>query len=181
MSGVGGWQKFELRSGEWRLCQACNRWVTDRAAVHLFRWVSRLGDGPVWYALMMGLVVFGGERGWMAALHMAAIGLVAASMYRLLKGWTRRPRPFRSHAGIVAHIAPLDEFSFPSGHTLHAVCFSMVATAWYPSLLMALLPFTVMIAISRVVLGLHYPSDVIVAVMIGTAIAGTSIFLVLPA
>ena len=180
MNSVRGWQKFELRSGEWRLCRACNRWVADRAVVHLFRWISRLGDGPVWYALMLGLALMGGEQGWMAALHMAAIGLIAASLYRLLKGWTRRPRPFRSHAGIVAHIAPLDEFSFPSGHTLHAVCFSIVATAWYPALLAVLLPFTVLIAISRVVLGLHYPSDVIIAIVIGAVIAGSSIPLVLP-
>ena len=178
MSNLGGWQRFEQRSGEWRLCLACNRWVADRAIVHLFRGISRLGDGPIWYALMLGLAALGGDRGRMAALHMAAIGLIAATLYRCLKRWTRRPRPFRSHAGIVAHIAPLDEFSFPSGHTLHAVCFSIVATAWYPALLAALLPFTVLIALSRVVLGLHYPSDVIIAILIGTVIAGASIFLV---
>ncbi|MEZ5463509.1 phosphatase PAP2 family protein [Dokdonella sp.] len=180
MSIVRGWQKFELRSGEWRLCVACNRWVADRALLHLFRWVSRLGDGPVWYALMLGLALLGGERGRMAALHMAVIGLIAASLYRLLKGWTRRPRPYRSHAGIVAHIAPLDEFSFPSGHTLHAVSFSIVAIAWYPPLMTVLLPFTTLIAISRVVLGLHYPSDVIVAILIATAMAGSSVLLVFP-
>lgn len=178
MSSVRGWHKFELRSGEWRLCKACNRWVADRAVVHLFRLISRLGDGPIWYALMLGLAILGGDRGRMAALHMATTGLVAATLYRLLKGWTRRPRPYRSHAGIVAHIAPLDEFSFPSGHTLHAVCFSIVATTWYPALFAVLLPLTVLIAISRVVLGLHYPSDVIIAILIGTFIAGASIYLV---
>lgn len=180
MSRLRGWQKFELRSGEWRLCMACNRWVADTVAVHVFRWVSRLGDGPFWYALMLGLAALGGERGRMAALHMLVIGAIAAVLYRSLKGWTRRPRPFRSHAGIVAHVAPLDEFSFPSGHTLHAVGFSMVATAWFPPLLGLLLPFTALVAISRVVLGLHYPSDVIIAILIGAVIAGSSILLVFP-
>lgn len=54
-------------------------------------------------------------------------------------------------------MAPLDEFSFPSGHTLHAVAFSLVAMAHYPVLAWALVPFTASVAVSRVVLGLHYP------------------------
>jgi undecaprenyl-diphosphatase len=172
------WQRFELLSGEWRLCLACNRWVADKSVVRFFRVVSRLGDGMIWYALMLVLAVFCGDRGRQAALHMALVGLVAATLYRLLKRWTRRPRPFRSHAGIVAHIPPLDEYSFPSGHTLHATSFSLVALAWFPSLLAALLPLTLAIALSRVILGLHYPSDVIVAMAIGTGLAELSLVLV---
>jgi membrane-associated phospholipid phosphatase len=60
-------------------------------------------------------------------------------------------------------VAPLDEFSFPSGHTLHAVSFTIVALAYYPWLAPLLVPFTAGVALSRVVLGLHYPSDVLAA------------------
>ncbi len=168
------WQRFDLLSGEWRICLACNRWAGGRAAMHSFRVISRLGDGLIWYALMLGIALFGGQQGCKAALHMACVGIVAATLYRVLKRWTRRPRPFRSHALIVAHIAPLDEFSFPSGHTLHAVSFSLVASTWYPPLFPLLLPLTLLIAASRVVLGLHYPSDVIVAMLIGFALVETS-------
>lgn len=174
MNRLPRWQQFELLSGEWRLCLACNRWAADRIVIRGFRLVSRLGDGWVWYALMLGILLLGGEHGWKATSHMAATGVVAAALYRLLKRWTRRPRPFRSHTEIVAHIAPLDEFSFPSGHTLHAVNFSLVALAWYPQLLMLLMPLTALIAASRVVLGLHYPSDVVVASLIGFALAEAS-------
>ncbi|MBN8483090.1 MAG: phosphatase PAP2 family protein, partial [Xanthomonadales bacterium] len=116
--------------------------------------------------------------GGQAALHMLLTGGVAALLYRTLKRWTRRPRPFRAHAGIVAHIPPLDEFSFPSGHTLHAVTFTLVALAWFPALAAILIPFTVLVAASRVVLGLHYPSDVLVASAIGFVLAEASIALV---
>lgn len=173
-----GWQRFELLSGEWRLCLACNRWVADKSVVKFFRVVSRLGDGLVWYVLMFVLAAGCGERGQKAALHMALVGMVAAALYRLLKRWTRRPRPFRNHAGIVAHIPPLDEFSFPSGHTLHATSFSLVAVHWFPILLPVLLPLSVAIALSRVMLGLHYPSDVIMAMAIGTGLAELSLLLV---
>jgi len=179
MMRMPGWRRFEVVSGEWRICLACTRWIAGTAVLHLFRGISRIGDGMVWYALMFGIAALGGSQGRQAALHMALVGILAATLYRLLKRWTRRPRPFRSHEGIVAHIAPLDEYSFPSGHTLHAVSFSLVAIAWYPSLLPVLLPLTLLIAISRVVLGLHYPSDVIVAMLIGTTLAEGSIAIML--
>jgi undecaprenyl-diphosphatase len=116
----------------------------------------------------------------LAALQMTAVGLVAALLYRTLKRWTKRPRPFRAHAEITPYIAPLDEFSFPSGHTLHAVSFSLIALAWFPWLAPLLVPFTVLVAISRIVLGMHYPSDVLAATLIGGGLAGIS-FLLLPA
>jgi undecaprenyl-diphosphatase len=77
----------------------------------------------------------------------------------------------------VPYIAPLDEFSFPSGHTLHAVSFTLVALAYFPVLAPVLVPFTVLVALSRVVLGLHYPSDVLAATVIGCGLAGLSIWI----
>ena len=130
-----------------------------------------------WYLLMAALVLFDGLQGLAASAHLAATGAVALILYKLLKRWTRRPRPFASDVRIQAWIAPLDEFSFPSGHTLHAVAFSIVAITHYPSLAGLLVPFTACVATSRVVLGLHYPSDVLAATVIGSALAALSIAL----
>jgi undecaprenyl-diphosphatase len=170
------WQRLETRA-DWRLCSVMNRWGARHALRRFFGIVSRLGDGGFWYALMAALALFGDTRGAIAALHMAATGLVAAGLYRGLKRWTRRPRPYRAHGDIVAYIAPLDEFSFPSGHTLHAVSFSLIALAYFPALAPLLLPFTLLVALSRVVLGLHYPSDVIAATLIGCALGGASLWI----
>ncbi len=175
MSALQLWQTFEQRSGEWRWCVRWNRWAARRALVGFFRVVSRLGDGLFWYALIAMLALCG-SRGQLAALHMALTGLAATTLYRLLKRWTRRPRPFRAHREIVAHIAPLDEFSFPSGHTLHAVAFTIIALAWYPLLAPLLVTFTLLVAASRVVLGLHYPSDVLAATVIGCALGAASLW-----
>ncbi|EQD63108.1 phosphoesterase PA-phosphatase related protein, partial [mine drainage metagenome] len=155
-----------------RLCLRANRWGARRVVGALFRLVSRLGDGVFWYVLMAVLSVFGGERGLRATVEMAATGLLALTLYRLLKHWTQRPRPFRSVDGIVAHVPPLDEFSFPSGHTLQAVSFSLIACAWFPMLTPLLLVFTLLVAASRIVLGLHYPSDVLAASVIGLVLGG---------
>jgi hypothetical protein len=61
------------------------------------------------------------------------------------------------------------------GHTLHAVAFTTVASAYSPQLSWLLIPFTVLIALSRMVLGLHYPSDVIAGIGIAVIAAGTSL------
>ena len=160
-----------------RLCVAANHWGARRAVGVFFGIISRLGDGVFWYSLMLLLALVDGRHGRLAALQMAATGLTALMLYRLLKRWTRRPRPFRSCPGVIAHVPPLDEFSFPSGHTLQAVAFTVVALAWYPVLAPLLLTFTTLVAASRVILGLHYPSDVLAAIAIGSGLGSLSLYL----
>lgn len=158
-------------------CLRANALCARRLPFRYFATVSRLGDGMFWYALMGLLVALEGVDGLRASVHLAATGCVALLLYRRLKRWTRRPRPFASDLRIRAWVAPLDEFSFPSGHTLHAVAFSVVAVAHYPVLAWLLVPFTASVAVSRVVLGLHYPSDVLAATGIGGLLAGASLWL----
>lgn len=160
-------------------CVRLNRLSRRRLCLRYFATVSRLGDGVFWYALIALFPVLDRQIGVQAALHMLAISGVALLLYRTLKRWSRRPRPLHRHpSSIVASVAPLDEFSFPSGHTLHAVSFTIVALAYAPWLAVVLVPFALSVAASRVVLGLHYPSDVLAATVIGTALATGSLRLV---
>ena len=167
-----------LRGRDAGWCLRANRWGEWQGVRRFFAVISRLGDGVFWYALMLALVAFDGMQGLRASAHLAATGLATLLRYKRLKGWTRRPRPCARHGRIRAWVAPLDEFSFPSGHTLHAVVFSLVALAYYPWLAWLLVPFSASVAASRVVLGLHYPSDVLAATAIGSALAAVSLWLV---
>ena len=139
--------------------------------VALFRSASRLGDGVFWYALMGSLIVVYGFDALPAVLHMVVAGLIGTLVYKWLKGATERPRPYQVCPTICCLTAPLDRFSFPSGHTLHAVVFSVVVTAYYPALGWLVWPFTAFVAASRLVLGLHYPSDVVIGALLGAGIA----------
>lgn len=160
---------------ELRWCVLANRIARKAAVERFFGAVSRLGDGVFWYVLMGLLPVVYGVEAIPASLHMGLTALAALGVYSALKGVFRRPRPYRRDAGIRLSVPPLDEFSFPSGHTLQAVSFTMVALHWYPVLGWLLVPFTLLIAISRVILGLHYPSDVLAAVLIGALLGAGSI------
>ena len=166
-----------LVAGESGWCLRVNRVCAGGPVRRVFAAVSRLGDGVFWYVLMGAMVVLDGLDGLAASIHLALSGLIALALYKGLKRWTRRPRPFASDRRIHAWVAPLDEFSFPSGHTLHAVAFSLVAIAHYPALAWLLVPFTAAVATSRVVLGLHYPSDVLAATVIGAGLAWLSLWL----
>jgi len=167
---------YLCRINDWDLlwCLRFNQ-ASRRAWVRAgFGAVSRLGDGLFWYGLMLLLLAL---RGWQAVvpvLHMLGVGMSCLLVYKWLKGKTLRPRPFQLNREIFLGSAPLDQFSFPSGHTLHAVAFSVVALAYYPQLAWVVVPFTLLVAASRLVLGLHYPTDVLAGAAIGASVASAS-------
>jgi undecaprenyl-diphosphatase len=152
--------------------------VNQAGALKLFRVSSRLGDGAIWYTLIAVLALGFGAEGRIAALQCAIAGLSGLLIYRALKNVLVRERPYMTHATIVCAGRPLDRFSFPSGHTLHAVSFTLIATSAFPLLALVLVPAAVLIALSRVVLGLHYPSDVIAGALLGAMIARLTMGLV---
>ncbi len=163
------------------LCLVANRWGHRGGVRAFFSAVSRLGNGVFWYVLM-GLIVL--ERGlfdarwsegFLASAHMAGTGAVALIVYKWLKHRTHRTRPYHDDTRITALVPVLDEYSFPSGHTLHAVAFTIVAVHHYPLLAIPLIPFTLSVAASRVVLGVHYPSDVLAATFVGGVIGFLSV------
>lgn len=163
------WQRVDR--AEQALCLRINRACHRTSLRRFFVAASRLGDGIAWYALMASLAVAGGASGSTAAAQMAVAGIVGVLLYRLLKTRLVRERPFISHAGIRLGTVPLDRYSFPSGHTLHAVCFTTLALAHFPALATLLLPFAAAVAASRVVLGLHYPTDVAAGAALGAILA----------
>jgi undecaprenyl-diphosphatase len=127
---------------------------------------------------MLAILAVNGSEGMIPVAHMATVGLIGTLLYKWLKGKTLPPRPFEVHQDIWLTGRPLDRFSFPSGHTLHAVAFSSIAVFYYPALFMLVVPFAVMVALSRVVLGLHYPSDVLMGALIGFSVSALSLMLI---
>ena len=159
-------------AAERRLCLRLNRSVASVATRKFFAVVSQLGDGVFWYGLLAALPLAYGRAGLRASAQMGVAALLGVVIYLVLKTRLVRERPYITHLDIEAHVAPLDRYSFPSGHTLHAVCFTLLAVSHFPWLAILLAPVALLIAASRVILGLHYPSDVLAGAVIGAALAG---------
>jgi undecaprenyl-diphosphatase len=151
---------------------ALSRWKMIRS---LFGAVSRLGDYPAYVVVGLICVFYPGVNGPVLAIHAALTGLVGLVVYKLLKTRLVRERPFVRFGEIVCGAAPLDRYSFPSGHTLHAVSFAIVYSSHVPQMLWVLAPFAALVAMSRVILGLHYPTDVIIGAAIGATLGLASL------
>ena len=171
----GGLRQAGALDRRWAL--GLHRSTTRPALLRLLVCTSRLGDAPAWLLLAALLPLLDTTHGAGLALQLVVLGSVNLALYLALKLGTRRMRPCQQCAGIRARMRPADRFSFPSGHTLHAVAFAALLAARYPLLALPLALFAVLVALSRVVLGLHYPSDVLAGALIGLGTASTMLLL----
>lgn len=166
-----------LTETDTRWAHALNSRSANHALVTLCRVVSRLADGILWYALIIALPFAAGKAGALCAINMICAGATSLMIYLVLKRVCARARPYETCPTITLRGHVLDKFSFPSGHTLHSVGFSLVLAYHFPMWALVLVPFTIIVALSRVVLGLHYPSDVLGGALMGSVIGLISVVL----
>ena len=155
------------------MCRLCHRWSTVRVQ-RFFGAVSKVGDGHYWYLILGLLLLFQGRAALPVFAHVMLAGTVCHLLYKSLKNHTARERPFAFAEGFDLSVPPLDKYSFPSGHTMHAVFFTLVVGAYVPALLWLLVPFSLLVAASRLLLGLHYPTDVAAGAILGALLAYVS-------
>ncbi len=153
-----------------RLMRQVSRWRPPR----WIRWwmigATRAGDGCLWYAQGVVFLLAGGAAG----LSATEAGLVACGLgitvFQALKRAIGRQRPSVLERHNWARLLPPDEFSFPSGHTITAFAFAVSVAHFFPFLLLWLLFCALSVAASRIVLGMHFLSDVLAGCAIGCGI-----------
>lgn len=143
----------------------------------LMLWASRLGDGYMYGVVIIVLFALN----YQVARQLAPAALIAFAIeittHVLIKKITRRTRPFERITGVRALIIPPDKFSFPSGHTAAAFLMAMLFSYFFPVIVVPVFLLAATIGFSRVYNGVHFPSDVIIGMLLGiiSALIGLTI------
>ncbi|MCL6674413.1 MULTISPECIES: phosphatase PAP2 family protein [Streptomyces] len=147
-----------------RILTACRAYGADARVAGVARALSRAGEhGALWLATgLVGAAVDGARRG--AWLRGAALTGGAHLVSMGVKRVVRRPRP--AH---VEHLAPtFGPHSFPSSHATSAATAALVYGALGAY---AVPPLAVAMCLSRLVVGVHHPSDVVAGAALGALTA----------
>jgi undecaprenyl-diphosphatase len=167
----------QLASFEHEVACAVARAVASEILLGLLRSASRLGD--LWLSVSVGLLLLAAGDLAHAAVYVA-FSLLAVALQKILKRTCGRLRPCERPGGPPQRVPIPDKGSFPSGHTLHAVMAAVVVAALLPSLTAVFLVVAVLVAVSRVVLGVHYPSDVVAGAGLGVSLGILQLALLTP-
>ena len=164
-----------IENRDHRVMRQMNRWRAPR----WFRiWMilsTRLGDGWLWYGVGIMLLAWGGPQRLAAVGAAGSLAPVATLVSKRTKYLLRRVRPCQFEPHCWSKVLPPDKFSFPSGHTMTAFSIALVLSYFYPALEGTLFFLAISIGFSRIVLGMHFLSDVLAGVVLGVALGCASI------
>ena len=167
------WGFIERR--DHRLMRRLNRWRAPRWIRYWMLTATRLGDGWIWYSTAILLLLFGGPQRFAAVSSAALAAVGGVIVFKVLKRLSQRPRPCQIEPHCWSKVLPPDKFSFPSGHTMTAFSIALVVSYFYPPLEGTLFFVAFSIAVSRIVLGMHFLSDVLAGIVLGVALGCASI------
>ena len=160
-----------IATGDHKLMRKLNNWPAPKWIRFWAIAATRAGDGWLWCLMGVLILIFGGDQRWLALCAAGSAASVGVTVFISLKRVSGRKRPCEIEPHCWATLLPPDQFSFPSGHTITAFAVGIAASEFYPLLLPWMLFCALSIALSRVVLGMHFLSDIIAGAAIGTVLA----------
>jgi undecaprenyl-diphosphatase len=169
------WNQIQLNDD--KLMRRVHRWRAPRWFRILMIVSTRGGDGWLWYALGLILLFYGGAYRYAAVAAATSAAGVGILLFRILKRSSRRKRPCEIEPHCWASILPPDKYSFPSGHSITAFAIAVTIGLFYPQLQGSLLVMAFLIAGSRIILGMHFLSDVLAGSAIGTMLGLASFYI----
>ncbi|WP_413304073.1 phosphatase PAP2 family protein [Bacillus sp. 1P10SD] len=151
-----------------RVLQKVNRHFDKKLLNFFFRIITRLGGADFTIASTLFLILLSTGEAQLTAIC-SALALSASHIpVHILKEILPRKRPYVKIEKTKTHENPLQDHSFPSGHTTAIFSVVIPYILFVPHLSFFLIPIAILVGISRIYLGLHYPSDVLAGAFLGT-------------
>ena len=169
MTFPGAMRTF-IETRDYALMRRVNRWPAPRWVRLWMICATRGGDGWLWYAMGLVMLILGGPERFAAVGAAAMAAGTGIALFLTIKKATGRKRPCAVEPHCWSTLLPPDQFSFPSGHTITAFAVSISLGMFYPHLLPGLLFIAVSVALSRILLGMHFLSDVLAGAVLGTGL-----------
>jgi len=166
-----------ISQGDYRLMRRVHQWPAPRWIRLWMLTATRAGGGWLWEGLGFLLLAGGGSSRYAAIVAASSASGVGAIAYLILKRIINRPRPCALGPHCWATLLPPDRYSFPSGHTIIAFAVAIPVGLFYLPLMAMLLFCALSIGASRILLGMHFLSDVVAGALIGTALGYASFLL----
>lgn len=160
-----------LESGDLKLMRRVHRWRAPRWIRIWMLCATRGGDGWIWYAMGAIVLAFGGAAKFLALVSAALSAAIGIALFLVLKKRIGRRRPCALEPHCWSTLLPPDQFSFPSGHTITAFAVSVSLITFYPGLAAGLVFCACSIGLSRILLGMHFLTDVLAGAALGIMIA----------
>ncbi|MCK5880255.1 MAG: phosphatase PAP2 family protein [Sinobacterium sp.] len=145
-----------------------NQFQGYRLLTRLFRIISHTGDGTMYVAIGFLLLYIDAPSAKTFLLYCLLAYTLEIPSFILLKKLIKRDRPYVNIKGSTIAIRPADKFSLPSGHAAAAFVFATMISTFYPEFTALAFTWSSLIGLSRVVLGVHYLSDIVAGALLGT-------------
>ena len=157
-----------LKRFEYKIVSTLNLITEQKIMRTIVLGLTHLGDSITPIVLVMVFSIRPSTR--IIALTLAAAHFCTRIPVQVIKNKVARPRPYQAYSNINNKGPILRDYSFPSGHTTSAFTTATILAYFIPNISLLFYGLAAIVGLTRMILGVHYPTDVLIGSLIGTLI-----------
>ena len=159
---------LSIKRFEYKVLSVLNIITNQKLLRSLVLSITQLGTTTT--PLLLAGLFLSREETRAMGIFLAAAHFCTNIPVQLIKDAVARPRPYQAYSSINNGGPALKDYSFPSGHTTSAFTTATVLAHFLPEGMLLFYGLAALVGLTRMILGVHYPTDVLIGSLIGTFI-----------